>query len=294
MEGRKVWVAFVALIASMFLLVGSASASKAHAAGTAAEALCKVTSLPSFVDQGEGTLASTVGDIVNVECNPEIYGSGQKLKITANQLFSRCKGKITWITPTDVTTTGPGVTVTLDDAGNAIVGLIAGPGCAAGESLISAHELEVPHETVTTVFKVLPPANTPVGVTALTPPQGSTIPLGSEVEDDINSAVLTIFQVELPAKYAQKTVHIADEELFSACGLAPHMVVIGESGKPIPNKEGSVTKVPLDNNGNAFVMVLGDKSCAEGPTLVEADLESTPFITKTTEFTVLSPRVTEF
>jgi hypothetical protein len=293
MEGRKVWVAIVALFASMFLLVGSASAHRAHAAGSPTE-LCKVTSLPSFVDQGEGPLASTVGDIVNVECNPEIYGAGQKLKITANQLFNMCKGKITWITPVDVTSTGPGVTLTLDDDGNATVALIAGPGCSAGESLIAAHELEVPHETVTTVFKVEPPHSTPVGVKALTPPQGAAIPLGSEVEDDVNSAVATIFEVEFPAKYAQKTVHIADEELFSACGEKPHMVVIGESGKTLPNKEGSVTKVPLDNAGNAFVVVLGDKSCAEGTTLVEADLESTPFTTKTTEFTVLSPRPTEF
>jgi 23S rRNA pseudoU1915 N3-methylase RlmH len=116
----------------------------------------------------------------------------------------------------------------------------------------------------------------------------------SQVEDDVFSSIATIFEVEFPAKYAEKTVHIADEELFAACQKAPHLIVIGESGKRLTSREGSVSKVKLDNNGNAFVIVLGDSSCAEGTSLIEADLESTPFLTLTSEFTVLSPRVTEF
>jgi hypothetical protein len=57
-------------------------------------------------------------------------------------------------------------------------------------------------------------------------------------------------------------------------------------------KPEEVTKIALDNNGNAFVIVFGDKSCAEGTSLIEADLESKPFTTYTTQFTVEGPRPT--
>ena len=52
------------------------------------------------------------------------------------------------------------------------------------------------------------------------------------------------------------------------------------------------TGVELDDNGNAFVIAIGDASCAPGSSLIEADLESKPFTTFTTEFTILSPRPT--
>ena len=51
--------------------------------------------------------------------------------------------------------------------------------------------------------------------------------------------------------------------------------------------------VELDNNGNGFALAIGTDSCAEGASLIEADLESSPFTTETTEFTVLPPQVTE-
>ncbi len=55
---------------------------------------------------------------------------------------------------------------------------------------------------------------------------------------------------------------------------------------------GEVEGVELDNNGNAFVLAIGDSSCAEGPSLIEADLESKPFTTFTTNFTTLPPQPT--
>src|SRR5450631_4033902 len=71
-------------------------------------ATCVVHSLPSFVAQGEnvnqgdgenpneGNTEATVADVIEVECNPTIYGTGSKIKITASQLFSRCQGRVTW------------------------------------------------------------------------------------------------------------------------------------------------------------------------------------------------------
>jgi hypothetical protein len=50
--------------------------------------------------------------------------------------------------------------------------------------------------------------------------------------------------------------------------------------------------VQLDNDGNAFVIAIGDASCAPGPSLIEADLESKPFTTYTSTFTVLPPQPT--
>ena len=50
----------------------------------------------------------------------------------------------------------------------------------------------------------------------------------------------------------------------------------------------------LDNNGNGFVIALGDASCRPGSSLIEADLEEKPFTTVTTNFMVESPKPTEF
>ena len=51
--------------------------------------------------------------------------------------------------------------------------------------------------------------------------------------------------------------------------------------------------VELDNDGNATAIVLGGPSCAAGESLISAHLESAPFTTVTTGFTVLPPRPTE-
>ena len=63
------------------------------------------------------------------------------------------------------TSTGYGrsFSVHLDVDGNANVGLIAGPNCMVGESLITLDENESPYETFTTSFQVLPSVNTPAG-----------------------------------------------------------------------------------------------------------------------------------
>ncbi len=54
------------------------------------------------------------------------------------------------------------------------------------------------------------------------------------------------------------------------------------------------TEIRLDNNGNGFALVLGDDSCDEGVSLIEADLTEAPFTTETTTFNVESPRPERF
>jgi hypothetical protein len=45
----------------------------------------------------------------------------------------------------------------------------------------------------------------------------------------------------------------------------------------------------LDNNGNAFVILLGEESCASGESIIEASLESAPYTSYVTNFKVKSP-----
>ena len=42
------------------------------------------------------------------------------------------------------------------------------------------------------------------------------------------------------------------------------------------------TGVTLDNDGNAFVVLIGANSCASGSSLIEASLENAPYTTYTT------------
>jgi hypothetical protein len=255
--------------------------ASATAAGPPGTSTCVVHSLPSFVAQGEFATAATVADVIEVECDPTVYGTGSKIKITDSQLFNRCRNDITWYVPNPFHEgTGKGISVELDADGNATVALIAGPDCAAGESLVAAHMEEEPFETFTTAFTVLPPNNTTPGVFAMP---------SSQVEDALSSSVATIVEAEF-VDASEKHVHIGSEELFARCRLAPHLLWVRENRQVTEGSE--VEGVELDNNGNGFVVAIGDESCAEGPSLIEADLETKPFTTFTTNFTILDPRPT--
>jgi hypothetical protein len=278
MRSRKLGGGLVALAGSLSLLVALASPGTA----LAAPPTCVVHSLPSFTAQGEFSTSAEVADVVEVECNPTVYGTGSKIKLVASQLFSRCKGDVTWYIPNPFRpASGRSVTVELDADGNATVALIAGPGCAAGESLVTAHMEEEPFETFTTSFTVLPPANTTPGAYALP---------AAQVEDSFSSAVATVVEVEFKAG-SEKKVHIGSEEFFDRCRVEPHLRWI-RMNREIQTGRGEVEGVELDNNGNGFVIAIGDASCAEGTSLIEADLESKPFTTFTTNFTVEAPRPT--
>jgi hypothetical protein len=280
MKSRNFGAGLMVLASSMFLLAGTASAH-GTAPASAPTGTCVVHSLPSFIAQGEFTTTATVADIVEVECNPTIYGTGSKIKITASQLFTRCKGKLTWIEPNPYRTeTGRGISVELDADGNATVALLSGSGCMAGENLIVAHMEEEPFESFTEAFTVLPPKPTEPGVFALP---------AKQVEDANSSGVATIVQVEF-AEGSEKLVHIGSEELYRRCRIEPHLKWIRMNGQIVEGPE--VTGVQLDNDGNAFVIAIGDESCAPGTSLIEADLESKPFTTFTTPFTIEAPRPT--
>jgi hypothetical protein len=287
MKSRNIGMGLVVLASSLFLLVGTASARGiAHAAATTTGA-CVVHSLPSFTAQGENinglNQEAMVADVIEVECNPNLYGTGSKIKITASQLFTRCKGKLTWYVPNPFTEAPNvrGITLRLDADGNATVALRAGPECSAGESLVTAHMEEEPFESFTTSFSVLAPVTTKPGVFALP---------ATQVEDSSSSGVATIIETEF-AGGSEKFVHIASEELFHRCQAPPHLRWVRMDGEKVEGVA-EVEGVQLDNDGNAFVIALGDASCAEGSSLIEADLLSKPFTTFTTNFGIEAPRPT--
>jgi hypothetical protein len=277
MKSRKLGVGVAVLASAIMSLAGSAPAQ------AAASKTCKVISLPSFIAQGELSVEATVADVVEVECNPTVYGTGSKIKISASQLFSRCKEKLTWYVPNPFKeVSGKGVSVELDADGNATVALLAGAGCMAGESLITVHMEEEPFESFTTAFSVLAPVPSKPGVSALP---------DSQVEDARSSGVATIIQAEFPPIASEQFVHIGSEELFHRCRIQPRLHWV-RMNREIVSEAPEVTKVQLDNDGNAFVIAIGDESCAPGTSLIEADLESKPFTTFTTEFTIEAPRPT--
>jgi len=289
---RRSWVVgLVVLVLSAFMLGGTASAhGTVKGAGTEGEGSCTVKSLPSFIAQGEFENAATVGDIIEISCDPYVYSAGAEVTLTASQLYSRCHN-ITWYDPNDrgdpvIGYTGRTFSVHLDVDGNANVGLIAGSNCMVGESLITLDENESPYETFTTSFQVLPAVNTP---------QGLYITPSSQVEDAESSGVITIAQAEF-SHASEQYVRIGARQLLDRCKRDAKLIIVRADRKIDieSNDEGDgelLNAIELDNNGNGFALLLGSDSCAEGTSLIEADLESSPFTTETGTFTVEAPRV---
>jgi hypothetical protein len=175
----------------------------------------------------------------------------------------------------------------LDADGNGTAAVLAGPDCAAGESLITAHMEQEPFETFTTSFTVLPPQATPPGLYVL--PE-------SQVEDSFSSAFAAIVQTEY-GEGSEKPVRLASEELFHRCRALPHLhwfhFGLGIDHPGVEDSEGpELNGLKLDNDGNAFAVVIGDSSCAPGSSLLESDLEAKPFTTFTASFTILPPQPT--
>ena len=284
MDGRKWCVGLMVLASSMLLMAGSASAHGSAKAQAAEGSTCAVHSLPSFVAQGEFGNQATAADVIEVECNPFLYGTGSKVTVIASQLYSRCNSDISWYIPNPYAVSwGRSVELTLDADGNATVALIAGPKCQAGESLVSVHQNEGEYNSYTTSFTVLPPNDTPLGVTAMP---------SHQVEDAESSAVATIIEAEFPGS-SESYIRLGSEELYRRCGVSPHLHWITESRGSYTGPEITDT-LQLDNNGNGFAIAIGDASCSPGSSLIEADLEEKPFTTVTTNFTIESPRPTEF
>ena len=286
MDGRTLGAGLMALASSFVLMAGTASAHGTAQAQASEGTTCAVHSLPSFVAQGEFELQATAADVIEVECNPFVYGTGSKVTVIASQLYSRCDKDITWIVPNPYgTSDGISDELTLDADGNATVALIAGPECQAGESLISLHMDEGEYNSYTTSFTVLPPNDTELGVTALP---------SHQVEDSESSSVATIVEAEFPGA-AEASVRLGSEEFYRRCAISPGLHWISEDRSDVTGSEISGDDaLKLDNNGNGFVVAVGDASCAPGTSLIEADLEEKPFTTLTTNFTVESPKPTEY
>jgi len=297
MERRNLLAGLAVLALSLFLLSGSAFAHAAHhkkakphnETGSGSAGACVVNALPSsFMDQGEFGASSSIADVIEVECE-DVYAE-HHVRISANELYSRCDQDLHWRTPTANQperniwgfTEGSSVETTLDNDGNATVVVLGGPSCAAGESLISAHLTEAPYTTVTTGFTVLPPRPTTPGVIVSEP---------TKIEGEEYSDVATIVQVEFPPVFAEEYVNVDFSQLKSRCKYGKGTEVITMSDKGYPNvvrgEEDETLK--LDNDGNAFMILIGNASCAAGTSLIEASLEAAPYTTYTGEFTVEPP-----
>ena len=301
MERRKLLVGLAVLALSLFMVSGTAFAHATHhkKAKPRAESgpggtpeTCVVHALPSsFMDQGEFENASSVADIIEVECE-EVFAE-KYVRISANELYSRCDKQLYWRVPfhpgddspgNTHFSTGPSFSVELDNDGNATAIVLGGPSCAAGESLISAHLEVPPFTTVTTGFTVLPPRPTEPGVFA-TP--------ATKVEGEIASDVATIVQVEFPPVFAEEPVNVNFAQLYARCHEWPHTEVITfYEGYPYAENATEEETLYLDNDGNAFAVLVGNASCAAGTSLIEASLENAPYTTYTTDFTIEPPRPT--
>ncbi len=284
----------VLMVAAVLLVTLSASTATAAAHGSkrrartpfVEEPTCVLHTTPgSFVDQGEFGTASSVADVVEVECQP-VYAE-HFVELSANELSDRCGDTLSWAAPPQLypgVFTGPQFFVQLDDAGNATAVLWGGPSCAAGESLISARLVEAPYTNVTTAFTVLPPRPGSPGI---------TVSPANAVEDTFSSSVATIVQVRFPAVYAEQAVNINASQLYDRCkGPGPRLEWAGPDQELLEVGEEVAGKVTLDDDGNAFVVLLAGTSCASGPSQIEASLESAPYTTYTATFEVEAPRPT--
>jgi hypothetical protein len=309
MDRRNLLAGVVTMVASLFLVAGTAFGHTATAAplgNPTAKGPCAVHSLPSFIDQGEGFTASSVADIIEVECEPGYEEASAT--ISSQELQSRCHtliwGRINQITGEWEGIKSPKVTTVLDNADNATVVVFGGPSCSTGSSLVSAHLNEAPAETFTTNFAVLQPQSSKPGITALDPPATSTIGNGMKVEDSNFSDVATIVQLEFEKRYAEKEVILNAEQLYFDCpvgtGLSVHVTAVGPEGfvLALAGEEG-VVRLPkfspftLNNNGNAFVVLLASQSCTPATLGIEASVNAPPgFTTYETPFTVLEPQAT--
>ncbi len=291
-HGRALLAAFAVVLTGLLIAAVPALAHSTHRkrARSATAEPCVVRALPgSFVAQGDMYGSGSVADVVEVSCEP-VYARAH-LRVSANQLYARCAQRLSWYLPYPASsvTSGAGTGVQLDNDGNATVALIAGPSCAAGESLISAHMEAAPYTTATTAFQVLAPQDGAAGI---------RVSPESKVEGETYGDVATLVQVSFPPVFAGQAVVLNASQLYSRCRVAPRLVWVtmgespgtgGSAAEPLTQPEAEEATVHLDDDGNAFALLLGGGSCAAGSSLIEASLEEAPYTTYTASFTVEPP-----
>ena len=168
---------------------------------------CTMRAVPSFAAQGVGAATGSVADVIEISC--ENYAH-RELRVESSQLYARCHNQLRWL-PVYETTPGPsstGVTVTSDANGNAAVVAFGGPGCTAGESLVSVSMEEPPFETITTSFNVLAAAATAPGITAMP---------STAVGYELNSHLATIAEAEVETRALGGHVRIGAAQLSARC-----------------------------------------------------------------------------
>jgi hypothetical protein len=309
MERRNLVAGLMVLAVSLFLLTGTAFARHAvrskqsrpavtkNTEGNAPGNECIVNAYPgSFMDQGEDVEwtdhASSVAVIFEVECNPEY--AEDEVTINDQELYNRCDDELSWAEPPNEPSdwSGPETNATLDDNGNAKVVAFGGPSCAAGETIVLADLDAGNHSTAMTQFTVLPPKVTPEGISVFPSAEGeaSEEGEGATMDNSLNSSTVAIIQVEFSPEFAEEYVNISDHQLYGKCH--DELAWYGPDEEYLSDSSGvSDEEVRLDDDGNAFVVVIGGPSCQAGKTVVEASLEEAPYTTYTTNLTVLPPEV---
>jgi hypothetical protein len=104
------------------------------------------------------------------------------------------------------------------------------------------------------------------------------------------SEVTAVVQVETSPSYAGAVVDISSSQLEASCGLLLFNTVNFANAnfdQPTLNN----IQVALDDDGNATVAVQGT-DCAPGPSTVEADMESAPYLTAITVLNAEPPVTT--
>ena len=102
----------------------------------------------------------------------------------------------------------------------------------------------------------------------------------------------TIVQVEFPPVFAEEPVNVDFAQLYARCHESPENRSDhdGRPGYPHVESYEEAETLYLDNDGNAFVVLVGNSSCASGTSLIEASLENAPYTTYTTDFTIEPPQ----
>jgi hypothetical protein len=287
MARRNLLLAVVVLVVCVVAWTGTASASMGTAKPAVETPVCLIHSLHSFVAQGEFPAEhSSVADLIEVECK-SVYAQNT-VAIAARELANRCP--LTWIhghSPVAMTA-GPNVKgLKLDDAGNVEVALVAGPSCASGEVLVSAHLEQAPYQTFTTSYSILGPTDTTSGLEV----NGAT-GQPKQVADAFDSSVFAIAQVEYPSVDAGLEVEVIAEELYSSCKVAPKLLWFTGGATLQKVEKAESVKLKLDNNGNAFALVDAEESCAHLNGEFLSVLLAAPGTRFTSMFEVESPHET--
>ena len=296
MERRNLLAGLLALVVSMFVLAGTASAHSSHQSKKVAavtleeeheEAACKVVASPSrMIDIGEFAHHSSVATILEVECQARY--AEKEVRIASNELWAKCDKHLEWDSSTGGGAETKEYKAPLDDAGNAEVVVWGGPSCAAeGGALVTVDLESGTHPTTTTEVTIEEPRVTKPGITLYPEPTAGHV---GAIEDSVTSTILGLAVIEFPPGYAEETVSVTDRQLFEKCQIAPHLLWFGEGTELLA--DGPEAHVTLDDDGNAFVVFLGHASCKSGTTLFEASLEEPPFTTYQGSFNVYPPQST--